>query len=239
MLGPVEPLLEQQVMRRARLGSGRCRRVFCVRLGWVTAAAVAALLVMMLLTPLGQTAVASFITVFVLGRTEVRITPVDTPLAVTATVTAQSAATIRDLTLEEAQSQVPFVIPQPDYLPSGYRLQGVKSYTSPDLSAWMPQPLFIEIVYQSDPAKQCILRLYPIELGDRASISGMNLEAAPIHDVEDIQVNGHPGVLLSLGTERTRAFWQEAVWEDGDLILALSATDLTKSQLLHVARSVH
>jgi hypothetical protein len=221
------------------VGSSRRRSAICVRLGWVSAAAVVALLVMMLLTPLGQTAVASFMAVFTLGRTEVRITPVTTPLAVTATVTAQNAAVICNLTLDEAQSQVQFTIPQPDYLPSGYVLQEVKSYSYPDLSAWIPQPLFIELVYQNDAAKECVLRLYPIVLGDQASISGMNLEAAPIQQVEDIQVNDHPGVLLRLGTQRTGAFWQEAVWEEGDLILALSATNLTKSQLLEVARSVH
>ena len=239
LLGSVEPALEQQVMRRVRLRGSQPRGATCFKPGWVVVGVVVVLLVLMLLTPLGDTAVASFMAVFRLGRTEVRITPVDTPSALRATVTAESNAIQHSLTLEEAQSQVSFLIPQPGYLPSGYLLRRVKSYTYPDLPAWVPQPLFIELVYEDDSGRECILRLYPIVLGNDASISGMDLEAAPIHHVEDVEVNGRPGVLLHLGTERTGSLWQELVWEQNDLILALSATHLTEEQLLHVACSVH
>jgi hypothetical protein len=75
-------------------------------------------------------------------------------------------------------------------------------------------------------------------LGDHASISGMNLEAAPIQDVQDVDVNGQAGVLLQLGTEELQTAWQEVVWEQGDLILALYGTNLTQAELLRIARSV-
>jgi len=75
-------------------------------------------------------------------------------------------------------------------------------------------------------------------LGDRASISRLNLEATPIQDVRDVDVNGKPGVLLRLGDQGAETIWQELVWEQGDLILALSAASLTEEELMGIARSV-
>ncbi len=239
LLGPVDPVLEQQVMRRVRIAAaGPQRRSPRVRLGWAIASVVTVLLAVTLLTPLGQTAVASFLAVFNLGRTEVRITPVDTPSAPLATVVARSTAIGQTLTLDEARAQIPFDIPQPGYVPAGYRLHQVVSHTYPDLPAWVPQPFSVELVYQDGGGHTISLRFYLIVLSDEATISGMNLEARPIKDVQDVDVNGQPGVLLQVGTGRGEATWQEVVWEQGDLILALSATDLSQSELLRVARSV-
>jgi hypothetical protein len=200
------------------------------------AALAAVLLAAALLTPLGQTALASFMAVFNLGRTEVHITPAD--LTSTATAVAQSTAIVGDLTLEQAQAQVSFAIPQPADLPPGYRLLEVHSYTYPDLPAWIPRPFSLDLIYDDGQGHQIRLRLYPIALGDRASISRLNLEAAPIRDVRDVEVNGKPGVLLSLGDQGAEAVWQEVVWEQGDLILALSTTSLTEEELMRAARSV-
>jgi hypothetical protein len=238
LLGPVDPLLEQQIMRQVQTEGRAPRHGPRLRLGWAVAGLVAVLLVVTLFTPMGQTAVASFMAVFKLGRTEVRITPVDTPALLQATVVAQSTAVQQTLTLEEARAQVSFAIPQPAYLPAGYRPQGAISHTYPDLPAWVPQPFFVELIYADGQAHELSLRAYPIMLGDEASISGMNLQAAPIQDVQDVDVNGHPGVLLRLGTGRNGTGWQEVVWEQGDLILALSANDLTQADLLRIARSV-
>lgn len=241
LLGPVDPALEQRVMARVRAGTGRTRPRPVRRLGWAAAGLAAVLLVGLLLTPLGQTAVASFLAVFNLGRTEVRITPVDTPadvVAVAATAAAQNAAVQQRLTLEDAQALVPFAIPQPAYLPPGYGLQAVNGYSYPGLPPWVPQPLFVELVYGDGAARACTLRLYPIVLGDGASIAGMNLEAAPIEEVQDVAVNGQPGVLLRLDAGRDGVGWQELVWEQGDLILALSASHLSEADLLRIARSV-
>lgn len=239
LLGPVDPALEQQVMRRVRTGVGPGVRPSRLRPGWAVAGLTALLVVAMLLTPLGQTAVASFMAVFSLGRTEVRITPVDSGAAPLATAAAQGAAVKQRLSLEEAQAQVAFTIRQPDYLPAGYRLRTVNSYSYPDLPAWLPQPFFVELVYGDDGGHTCALRLYPIMFGKDAGISGMNLEATDIQEVKDVDVSGRPGVLLHIGSGRSAARWQEVVWEQDDLILALSATDLDEAELLRVARSVH
>jgi hypothetical protein len=239
LLGPVDPILEQQVMRCVRTGAaGRVRRAPRFRLGWAVAGVVTLLLALALLTPLGQTAVASFMAVFNLGRTEVIITPVDTPTVPEATVVAQSTALSQPLTLTEARTQVPFAIPQPGYVPAGYSLRQVVGHTYPDLPAWLPQPFSVDLVYGDGKSHELTLRLYQITLSDQASISRLNLEAAPIKDVQDVDVNGQPGVLLQLGSAKGAATWQEVVWEQGDLILALSAADLSEAELLRVARSV-
>ena len=124
LLGPVDPLFEQRVMRQVRAGGEQKQRRLRFTPGWAVAGLVAVLLVVMLFTPVGQTAVASFLAVFDLGRTEVRITPVDTPSALPATAVTDGGAVQQALTLEEAQSQIPFSILQPGYLVPGYRLQG-------------------------------------------------------------------------------------------------------------------
>jgi hypothetical protein len=238
LLGPVDPALERQVMRHVRAGAWQARQRPRVGPGWAAAGLGALLVVALLLTPLGQTAVASFMAVFHLGRTQVSITPVTTPAAVVATAAAQSTAVRQSLTLEEAQTQVPFALPQPAYLPAGYQLRGVNSYTYPDLPAWVPQPLFAELVYGDGAGAEFNLHVYPIVLGDQANISGLNLQAAPIRDVQDVDVNGRPGVLLQLGSERAEATWQEVVWEWEDLMLALSSRHLDEEDLLRIARSV-
>jgi hypothetical protein len=238
LLGPVDRALEQRVMRQVQASAGQTRRGGRLKLGWAGAGLAAILLVTALLTPLGQTAIASVMAVFNLGHTKVRITPVDTSTAPLATTAAQNTALRQSLTLAEAQSRVSFAIPQPTYLPPGYHLDEVVSYTYPDLPAWVPQPFFVELVYE-DKGRAFSLRVYPIMLGEDASISGLNLEAVPIQDVRDADINGQPGVLLRLGAEKNGAVWQEVVWEQGELILALSTTDLNEADLLRIAHSVH
>ena len=237
-LGVVDPALEQRIahIRQRQRAIAPARRLPRLRLAWVVAALAVLLLAIGLLTPLGQTAVASFLAVFNLGRTEVQIAPAQ--VTTTATAAAGSTAVVEALTLEQAQAQVSFAIPQPAYLPPGYRLLEVHSYTYPDLPAWIPQPLCIELVYGDGRGDQAALHLYPITLGDRANISGLNLGASPIKDVRDVDVDGKPGVLLSLGAQGTEAIWQELVWEQGDLILSLSAAGLGEDELMRIARSV-
>jgi len=238
LLGSVDPLLEQRVMRRVRGAAVQARQRPSFRLGWAAAGLAAILLVVTFLTPQGQTALASFMAVFDLGRTEVRITPVNTPSTMRATAAGEGSTVQERLTLDEAQALVPFTIPQPAYLPSGYGLRQVSSYTYPDLPAWIPQPFFVELVYGDSADGQATLRVYPIMLGDHASISGLNLEASPIQGVQDVDVNGQAGVLLQLGTQEYQTAWQEVVWEQGDLILALYGANLTQADLLRIARSV-
>jgi hypothetical protein len=238
LLGPVDAAFEQRVMARVRAGPKPARRLPRFRLSWAVAGLAATLLLAALLTPQGQTAMASFMAVFNLGRTEVSITPAYELATPAATAAAQAAAIQQDLTLEQARSLLPFTLPQPTYLPPDYRMQGVRSYTFPDLPPWLPQPLFAELVYRDDQGQHLTLRVYPIMLSEEANISGLNLQATSIRDAQPVDVNGQPGVLLKLETSGAGEGWQEAVWEQEDLILALSATGLAESELLAIARSV-
>lgn len=240
LLGPVNPALEQRVMRRVRAAirpapgprRGPARRLFRFRPGWAVAGLVALVLVVLLVTPLGSAAVASFRAVFDLGRTDVQIVQAATP-----TVTAGAAGVRQRLSLSDAQDLVAFEIPEPAYLPPDYELLEVNGYSYPDLPAWVPQPFFVELIYGSgggDAAGRCNLRIYPIVLGSEASVSGLNLEATSVEKVQDLVIHGQPGILLHLG----ESDWQEVVWEHGELILSLSSSDLDEGELLRMARSV-
>jgi hypothetical protein len=244
LLGPAGPALEQRVMSAIRAPVGplpphaptpRARRL---RLGWAAVGLTVVLLAALLWTPQGQTAVASFLAVFRLGRTEVSIAPVGTPSALPATALAASTAVRESLTLEEAQQRVPFAFPQLAYLPPGYALRAVDSYSYPDLPAWVPQPFFVELVYGNGHGDDLVLRVYSIVLGDQASISRLNLQATPIQEVRDVEVDGQPAVLLRLGHGLDQVAWQELVWEQDDRILALSSAYLSAEELLRIAASV-
>jgi hypothetical protein len=226
LLGPVDPALEQRVMRQVRAVNRPAPRF---RLGWAIAGLAAVLVLVLLVTPLGGAAVASFRAVFDLGRTDIEISQAAIP-----TVTAGPVGVRQSLSFEEAQDLVAFEIPQPAYLPSGYDLLEVYGHSYPDLPAWLPQPFFVELIYGDGAGGTCNLRAYPIVLGSDASISGLNLEATSVEKVQDLVIGGQPGVLLNLGG----GDWQEVVWEHRDLILALSSDDLAEAELLQVARSV-
>jgi hypothetical protein len=241
LLGPVDPVLEQRVMRlsQSHASSRRAKSLRYLRPGWVIAGVAAAVLLVALLTPFGQTAVASFMAVFNLGSTQVRITPVDVPSALEATDEMRAAVVRESLTLEEAAEQASFPILQPAYLPPGYQLLEAVGHTYPDLPAWVPRPFSMELVYEDDQGAWFSLHMYPISLGSdtRARVSGVNLEAAPIQDVRDVDVNGQPGMLLLLASGGDETGLKELVWEQGHVVLALSAVDLTEAELLRIARS--
>jgi hypothetical protein len=236
LLGPADPALEQrvmchvQVLGKASPPATRGGLLRPRRAAWAAAGLLVVALVILLLTPIGQTAVAGFMAVFRLGHTDVSIAPVSTP--------PTAAGIPSRLTLEEAREMVSFPIPQPAYVPPGYRLSGVNSYTYPDLPIWVPQPFLVELVYEGDGKDELVLYVYSILLGDQATISRLDLQATPIEAVQDVDVNGQPGVLLRLEAAGAGTAWQEVVWEHEDLILALSSTHLTQEDLLRVARSV-
>ncbi|NLF14770.1 MAG: DUF4367 domain-containing protein [Anaerolineaceae bacterium] len=242
LLGPASPGLLPEpghLVRRVRAalpdgagpGATRAGRRPVPRWRWAAAALAVALVVALLLTPVGQTAVASFLGIFHLGRTEVQISQTGTP------VPAGHTAVRETWTLAEARERLPFALPEPAYLPDGYRPRAVYSYTYPDLPEWVPQPVFVDVDYgkveRSETEGNLILRVYPIMLGHEASISRLNLETTSVEKVQDLEINGQPGVLLRVGDA-----WQEIVWEQGDLVLALWAPDLPEEELLAIARSV-
>jgi hypothetical protein len=237
LLGPMDPTFEQQILRQTRVQVAASQRGPRRRLLYTMAGVAAVLLLVIVLTPAGQTAVAGLRAVFSLGSTEVQIEPGLTP-HLPALAGSGGAAVRQSLTLAQAQQQVSFAIAQPRELAEGYQLQKVYSYTYPELPAWVPQPIFVELVYADDHESEMLLRVYSISLGEEATISGLNLQAEPIRSVQDIDVDGRPGVLLELGAPRSALVWHEVVWEQQGLILALSSLHLTPDELLRIAASV-
>ncbi|MFC2023501.1 DUF4367 domain-containing protein [Chloroflexota bacterium] len=241
--GAVDPAFKDRVMRcvETQASGVSDQRKSGLRPVWAAVAVAVVIFVVISVTPWGQTALASFMAVFDLGRTQVRITPADVPSGISSTAQIQGATLQQDMTLESAKAEVPFAMLVPSYLPAGYRLERVTGYTYPDLPAWIPQPFSAELLYSANDGKEVSMRMYPIRLGagEQASlISAMNLEAASIQGVQDVDVNGQPGVVLRLGPAGAKAIWHEVVWEQDDLILAISTADLSQIELLRMARSV-
>ena len=151
----MDPALEQRVHAPASRQAPQPRPAPRLRLGWAVAGLAAVLLVAALLTPLGQTAVASFMAVFNLGRTEVRITPVDAPSPAGGDRGGEQRAVGQTLTLDRGPG--PGLVCHPTAglpaarLPAG---DGADRYTYPDLPAWMPQPFSVELVYGDDRGQE-------------------------------------------------------------------------------------
>lgn len=238
LLGPMDSVFEERVMRRVSRGTRYPSRSPWLRLSWGVAGLVVILLAILLLTPVGQTAVAGLMAVFDLGRTDVRVAPDDTLPLASDKVVEGGPAVQQSLTLEEARVLVSFAIPQPGYLPAGFGLDNVYGYQYPDLPAWVPQPFFVELNYRNGDGEELLLRVYSIVLGDEANISSLNLRAPPIEHVQDVLVNGQPGVLLRQDLDRSGAELLEVVWEQDELILALSSHHLDETELLKIARSI-
>ena len=238
LLGPVDPAFEERVMRRVRDAGPSPRHIPWLRLGWAVGGLALVLLAVLLLTPLGDTAVAGLMAVFDLGRTDLRVAPEEVSPAVPETAVQGGRAVRQSLTLAEAQDAVAFAIPQPGTLPPGFRLSAVYGYEYPDLPAWVPQPYFVELIYRDSGGGELLLRVYSIALGEGASVSSLNLRAPPIEDAQDVEVNGQPGVLLRQELEPSGIALLELVWEQDDLILALSSHDLDELDLLDIARSI-
>lgn len=232
-----DPDFERQVLRHLPIRVTVSLREARRRLLLTAAGILAVLLLAVILTPVGQTAVAGLRAVFNLGNTEVQIEPGRTP-GLPTPAAGGGTAIRQSLTLEQAQEQVSFPIVQPSELPLGYRLREVHSSTYPELPAWVPQPIFVELVYADEQGKEMLLRVYSISLGEEATVSGLNLQAEDIQNVQDVSVNNRPGVLLRLRAPRSATGWYEVVWEQDELILALSSLHLPKEDLLRIAGSV-
>jgi hypothetical protein len=128
----------------------------------------------------------------------------------------------------------------PKVLPAAFGLQEVVAVSYPDLPSWISQPFYVEQCYGTEEAP-CILRLrqYRLLFKDFGGISRFQVASGAVRDVEEVDLRGATGTLLTLSPQRGRApVTYTVVWERDGLLLELETDSLSREQLLQVAGSV-
>ena len=241
LLGRPDPVFEQRLTAQieARLAERPRRRiVWRPRFAWVTAVALVLVLVG-LLTPPGQAALAELMTVFHLGQAEVHITET-VPVAQVYTATAE----ITLPGIPEAQATVvPRTLQVPTYLPEGYQLHRISTSHFDEFPAWA-QPLFIDVTYrrETDEATwELSCRQYFMSLGGGTTIGSLTFSPEEIVSARQVTVNSHPAVLLTVRPASSAGQFDRILnllWEQDDALFTLTTTELSADELFRVAESV-
>ena len=242
LFGQPDPAFEQRLTAHieARLAERPRRQpLWRPRFAWVTAA-VLVLVLVGLLTPPGQAALAELMTVFHLGQAEVHITET-VPVAQAYTATAE----ITLPGIPEAQATVvPRTFHAPTYMPEGYQLYRVSTSHFDALPAWA-QPLFIDVAYQREADEaiwELSYRQYFMSLGEGIiTVESLDFSPEEIESARQMTVNGHPAVLLTV--RPTSPAGQPdgillLVWEQDDALFTLTTTELAPDELVRIAESV-
>jgi hypothetical protein len=190
-----------------------------------------------------------------LGQTRVRVTPT---LQASSTLDASAALDasalqdrglplrepLRDLVAAELLiGRAPSI---PRTLPQEYALLEIAAVSYPDLPPWISQPFYIELCYgpETEGASPDLrLRQYRLLFRDFGGISGVQVASGAVRDMEQVDVNGATGMLLTLGQSGHRGPGAlpptySVLWERDGLLLELETDRLSQERLLEIARSV-
>jgi hypothetical protein len=181
-----------------------------------------------------------------LGQTRVTLTPtlqVGSTLAASLTPEASAPPVrepLRDLVAAELLiGRAPSL---PKALPQGYVLQEIVAVSYPDLPSWISQPFYVELCYgrEAEGSRSDLrLRQYRLLFREFGGISGVQVASGAVKDIEQVDVKGATGMLLTLDSP-DRAFRPAytVLWERDGLLLELETDGLSQENLLDIARSV-
>jgi hypothetical protein len=241
LFGRPDPAFEQRLAAQIEAGlteRSRPQPLWRPRFVWVTAM-VLVLVLVGLLTPPGQAALAEIMAVFRLDQAEVRIAET-VPVAQAYTATAE----ITLPGMPEAQATVvPHIFQVPTYLPEGYRLHRISTSHFDEVPSWA-QPLFVDVAYRRETGEAVVelsYRQYFMSLGGGATIGSLNFSPGEIESARQVTVNGHPAVLLTVMPASSGRQPEQAlhlVWEQGDALFTLTTTELSPEELVRIAESV-
>jgi hypothetical protein len=221
-------------------------------------------LVVLIVVPVlsgGQRSWAQMIEVL-LGQTRIRVTPtlqasstlVDQPLRA-ASLTPKAGATLAEPGLPRRELLRDLVAVElligrapstPKTLPQGYALLEIAAVSYPDLPSWISQPFYVELCYGVETAELPLdlrLRQYRLLFREFGRISGVQVASGAVKDMEQVDVGGATGMLLTLDPEggdasgRTHPTYT-VLWERDGLLLELETDSLSRESLLEIARSV-
>jgi hypothetical protein len=178
--------------------------------------------------PGGQEVWAGMLNALQLGQTRVELTPTLEP------PTPAIRETLDDLVAAELLiGRAPSL---PRALPDGYALQEIAAVSYPELPSWISQPFYIELCYGQEGAPSGLqLRQYRLLFREYGGISRFQPASAAVTNLEQVQVAGVSGTLLTISRDRETYI---VLWERDGLLHELATDSLPKVELLRVARSV-
>jgi hypothetical protein len=196
---------------------------------WGALTAALVFLVVWFVAPSGQQVWAQMVGA-ILGQTRVELTPA---------IESESRSVrepLRDLLSAELKmGRAPAL---PKTLPQGFELQEIAAVSYPDLPEWISQPLFLELCYGPSSAEpELYLREYRLLFKQVGGISGVQVAEDAVRTLEQVDVAGVVGTLLTMEGDRIRVKYG-LLWERDGLLLELESDRLSKEELLRIARSV-
>jgi hypothetical protein len=220
-----------------------------------------AFLVVLFLVPLvsgGQRSLAHMVDVL-LGQTRIIVTPTLqvgstlTSQALSARLTPEVGATPEDPSedrglphreplrdLVAAELLIGRAPSTPRALPQEYALQEIAAVSYPNLPSWISQPFYVELCYgpKEEGASSALwLRQYRLLFRELGGISGVQVASDAVKDMEQVDVKGATGMLLTLDVQGDGLSYT-VLWERDGLLLELETDSLSQQQLLEIARSV-
>jgi hypothetical protein len=181
-----------------------------------------------------------------LGQTLVTLTPtLQVGSTLVASLTPEASAPpvrepLRDLVAAELLiGRAPSL---PGTLPQGYVLQEIVAVSYPDLPSWISQPFYVELCYglEAEGSRSDLrLRQYRLLFREFGGISGVQVASGAVQDVEQVDVKGATGMLLTFDSpDRAARPAYTVLWERDGLLLELETGGLSQEALLDIARSV-
>jgi hypothetical protein len=195
---------------------------------WGALVAAVVLASVWFVAPGGQEVWAGMLHALQLGQTRVELTPTLEP------PTPAIRETLDDLVAAELLiGRAPSL---PRALPDGYALKEIAAVSYPELPSWISQPFYIELCYGQEGAPPGLqLRQYRLLFREYGGISRFQPASAAVTNLEQVQVAGVSGTLLTISRDRETYI---VLWERDGLLLELGTDSLPKAELLRIARSV-
>lgn len=210
-----------------------------IRRLWPTAAALAAVVLLVALTAFGpgRGALAALYARLNLGNIDVSVTPDSTPAGPRFTTAYRESLA----SLDAARRRVSFPVLAPQVLPADYALQSVAAVSYEGMPVWFPAPFYIELDYRG-PREQGMehdltIRQFGMALGEQGGIKNLRFASDQVAESISVDVNGHPALMVMHRAPADRPV-RELVWQEGDVMLELLSQVLAPDEMMRIAASM-
>lgn len=232
LLPSVEATFEERILASPQRSEHRWPGLrFPIRPLSLAAAAVLVVLMLVLTVP-GQTALARLAALFQLDSVQVGInvataTPADARRAVATRIERPLGG------LAEAQQVAPVPILVPTDLPASWSLQAVTAVSYPDLPA--NAPLNVVLTYKSTSGASLEMIEYFVQLGDNLTIDSLNRVDETSTSVGEATIDGQRVVVIESAELKDM---RTLIWQQAGVLLEVEAHNVTMEDLLSITASV-
>ncbi|MBS1252509.1 MAG: hypothetical protein MAG451_01549 [Anaerolineales bacterium] len=237
LLPPVAPAFERRVLAPAQRRERRWPGLrFPVRAFSLAAVATAVVLILVLTAP-GQTALARLAAIFHLESVDVGINVATATPAGTYRVVAPRVE--RPLGgLDAVQGVAPVPVLAPSKLPAGWALWDARAIYYPDLPASVPLNIILtyaDVATESASGASLEIVEYFIQLGDNLTIDSLRRADRASASAREMTIDGRRVILIEDG-QATGV--RTLIWQQDDILVEVEASGLSAEDLLSITASL-